>query len=363
MTLTSIVVPTYNERENLERLTESIHEAFGSDYEVLVVDDNSPDDTSGEARRLAEETDRNIRVIMRTEDPGLSQAVLEGFRNANGENIVVMDADLQHPPEKAREIGNRLSDETPVVVGTRYSDDGGIEDWSTTRKIVSRGAILLSEIAVPAARKSSDPVSGFFGVRADKLEPEQISPYGYKILLDVLEQVDPEEVEEVGYRFSERNEGESKLSVKEYLQYIEHLADLRMKHHSLDEHMDTRRAIRMAEFGGVGASGALVNTGIFMLTSELHYLISGLLAFLGAVQWNFLWNWSITFDMPRIDLKKQYLKFHAVSAGGFIIYEIALLILIGMLNLPRLPANIAAIFAGFIWNFFGSDTYAFNHEG
>lgn len=362
MTLTSIVVPTYNERENLDELTGRIHETFEEDYEVLIVDDNSPDGTADEAERLSSETDRNIHVIRRNEDPGLSQSVLEGFRQANGEKLLVMDADLQHPPEKALEISEKLSNDSPLVVGTRYSDGGSIEGWSTTRKIVSKGAILLSKAFVPESRRSTDPVSGFFGVTADEVEVEEISPYGYKILLDVIQQVDPEEVSEVGFSFSERESGESKLSPGEYIQYVEHLGELRLRHHELHDYIDTRRLIRMGEFGAVGASGALINTLIFMATGSLHYSIAGLLAFLGAVQWNFIWNYSITFDRPSGSVRDQYLRFHAVSLGGFLVYEAALFALIGGLDMPRLPSNIAAIFAGFVWNFLGSDSFAFNHR-
>lgn len=360
MVRNSVVIPTYNERDNLDELTRRIHDTFQEDYEILIVDDSSPDGTAEEARRLGEDSDRNIRVIVREEDPGLSKSVVEGFREASGENVIVMDADLQHPPEKALEISEKITEETPVVVGSRYAEDGGIDGWSTTRKIVSKGAIGLSKIFAPEARKSTDPVSGFFGVRKNKVDPEELNPRGYKILLDILQQVRPDQVEEVGFRFSERDEGQSKLSVHEYVKYLEHLTDLRLNEHGADRYVDTQRFIRMAEFGGVGASGAVINTIIFMIASGgLHYLVSGLLAFLGAVQWNFFWNWLITFDKPDESIPTKYFRFHAVSAGGFMVYEIALAILIGLMGFPNLPSNIAAIFTGFIWNFIGSERFAF----
>jgi dolichol-phosphate mannosyltransferase len=363
LTSTTVVIPTYNERENLEELTERIHGAFKQDYEILVVDDSSPDGTAEEAERIGDETDRNVRVVVRNENPGLSKSVVEGFRQASGDNIIVMDADLQHPPEKAPEIAEKITEETPVVVGSRYGEDGGIDGWSTTRKIVSRGAITLAKVFAPASRKSSDPVSGFFGVRKDRVDPEKLSPHGYKILLDVLQQVNPEEIPEVGFRFSEREEGKSKLSIGEYIKYLEHLADLRLNHHGVDRYVDTRKLIRMGEFSTVGASGAVINTAIFMTSVGFtHYLLAGFLAFLGAVQWNFAWNWLITFDKPENGIKEQYAKFHAVSAGGFVVYEIALAILIGLMGLPELPSNIGAIFAGFLWNFAGSEEFAFHHD-
>lgn len=272
-----------------------------------------------------------------------------------------MDADLQHPPEKIPEFLEKISRENPVVVGTRYREGGGIEGWSSFRKAISQGAITIGKILIPEARKSSDPVSGFFAVKKDALDLERLSPHGYKILLDMLTTVKPGKVPEVGFRFSDRENGESKLDIHEYVKFLEHGLECRMKHHGLDRKIDTRRTVRFLEFAGVGASGVAINTAIFLGTIPLglHYLLRGLLAFGGAVQWNFLWNWLVTFDKPEDRLLKRYLRFNAVAIGGFMVYETLLFVLIGLLGLWEPAANIMAIFGGFLWNFLGSEKLAF----
>ncbi|QKQ97941.1 glycosyltransferase [Candidatus Nanohaloarchaea archaeon] len=290
--------------------------------------------------------------------------MVEGFRQAQGEKIVVMDADLQHPPEKVPQLAEKVTDKSPVAVGTRYQDEGGINGWTKFRRTVSKGAIRLSKIIVPEARKSSDPVSGFFAVKKDRLQPEKLSPHGYKILLEVLAQVRPEKVEEVGYRFEEREKGESKLGLQHYIKFLEHAAECRLKHHDIDRYVDPRKAIRFGEFAAVGASGTLINMAIFASTQSqgLHYLLSGTLAFAGAVQWNFFWNWLVTFNKPSDNIKEKYLKFNSVSIGGFLIYQAILFLTIGMLGQPELLSNLLAIIGGFIWNFTGSEKVAFQPE-
>lgn len=272
-----------------------------------------------------------------------------------------MDADLQHPPEKVPELAAKISDSSPVAVGTRYRDDGGINGWNRFRKTISKGAVLLSKIIVPEARKSSDPVSGFFAVKKDRVRPDELSPQGYKILLEVLSQVKPEKVEEVGFRFEEREKGESNLSLDHYFKFLEHAVECRLKNHGLDKYVDPRKAIRFMEFGAVGASGVIINNLIFLPlnSSGIHYSIAGLFAFAGAVQWNFFWNWLITFNKPSNNIKEKYLKFNTVSLGGLALYQAALFVMIGLLSQPELLANMVAILTSFTWNFTGSEKVAF----
>lgn len=289
---------------------------------------------------------------------------MQGFREAQGETIVVMDADLQHPPEKVPELAAKISDSSPVAVGTRYRDEGGIDGWTKFRKTVSKGAVLLSKIIVPEARKSSDPVSGFFAVKKDRVRPDELSPQGYKILLEVLSQVRPEKVAEVGFRFEEREKGESNLGLQHYIKFLEHAAECRLKHHGLDKYVNPRKAIRFAEFGAVGASGVVINNLIFLPlnSSGMHYSIAGLFAFAGAVQWNFFWNWLITFNKPSENIREKYLKFNTVSLGGLALYQAALFVMIGLLSQPELLANMVAILTSFTWNFTGSEKVAFQPE-
>lgn len=222
----SIVVPTYNERDNIQELFSRLDAAFGDndhDVEVVVVDDQSPDGTADLARSVGKRVDLDVRVIVRTADPDLSRSVVRGFREATGDIIVVMDADLQHPPEVVPELASKVAPHRPIVVGTRYAEGGRIEEWPLFRRIVSYGALILAKILIPPARGVSDPISGFFAVQADSLNPDALSPAGYKILLELLLTIHPEEVTEVGFLFASRAHGKTSLSSEQYVRFVRHL--------------------------------------------------------------------------------------------------------------------------------------------
>ncbi|MFN3803935.1 MAG: polyprenol monophosphomannose synthase, partial [Pyrobaculum sp.] len=157
--MATVVVPTYNEAENLPELVERLHRALGGGYEVVVVDDNSPDGTGEVARRLGERYP--VRVVARERRLGLSTAVVEGARAAGGEVVVVMDADLQHPPELVPEL-IRHAKNGCLAIASRYVRGGGIRRWPFVRRVISRGAVMLARLLLPEARPIRDPVSGFF---------------------------------------------------------------------------------------------------------------------------------------------------------------------------------------------------------
>jgi dolichol-phosphate mannosyltransferase len=216
----SIVIPTYNERENLQALVERIFVACnGMDIEVVVSDDNSPDGTAD----LAEELGKRfpVKVVRRLRDRGLSKAVLDGFRNASGDILGVMDADLSHPPEKIPEMVKAL-EKADVVVGSRMLEGGGVEDWPLARKLISTGATLLARPLTGV----SDPMSGFFFIRRRVIEGVVLNPMGYKILLEILVKGRYSNVAEVPFVFLDRQTGESKLNMKIQLQYLAHLLRL-----------------------------------------------------------------------------------------------------------------------------------------
>lgn len=222
----SVVIPTYNERDNVQELLERLENAFSrtddSEFEVIIVDDDSPDGTAEVARGIGEALGINLRVIVRTSDPDLSRSVVRGFREATGQVLVVMDADLQHPPERVPALAAIVTRETPIAIGTRYASGGRIENWSTFRKIVSYGALALAKILVPPTRGLSDPISGFFALHTEALCIDDLSPDGYKILVEVLATVDPNEVKELGYVFRSRDEGETSLDLEQYHRFLKH---------------------------------------------------------------------------------------------------------------------------------------------
>jgi len=223
----SIVVPTYEEAENLPSLVgriEAAVSAAGLAYEVIVVDDASPDDTEAVCARLAERFP--LRLVVRTAERGLSTAVLAGFERARGERVVVMDADLSHPPEQIPALVAALDGPgVDFVVGSRYVAGGSTEEgWGLLRQLNSR---VASALARPLTR-IRDPMAGFFGIRRRRVlaARERLDPVGYKIGLELLVKCECRGVVEVPIRFARRHRGRSKLDLGEQLAYLRHLARL-----------------------------------------------------------------------------------------------------------------------------------------
>ena len=158
----SIIIPTYNESENIKPLFNRITKALTNiKYEIIFVDDNSIDGTIEEIKKLACKH-KNIKLIVRRNKRGLSSAILTGFKNAQSQIIAVMDADLQHPPELLPKMFEKIEECYDIVIASRYTKGGKIQKWSIFRKIISKTASLIVHIAIPETRKTKDPLSGFF---------------------------------------------------------------------------------------------------------------------------------------------------------------------------------------------------------
>jgi len=211
----SLVVPTYEERANLGPLVTRIAASLaGHDYEIIVVDDDSPDGTTEEAAILA--NSHPMRVIKREGIRGLGSAILEGFRNSKEDIFGVIDADLQHPPEVISELATAIGNGADIAIASRYVPGGGIEDWTRLRRLVSRGAILL----VKPLTRAKDPMSGCFMLDRAVIEGVNLSPRGYKLLMEILVKGRYRTVKEVPYTFGNRHAGRSKLSMMEYMRYL-----------------------------------------------------------------------------------------------------------------------------------------------
>lgn len=222
----SVIVPAYREAQNIEMLTRRLFSAArgaGWQVELVIVDDNSRDGTEEVVARLTGEFD--VRLIVRTNERGLSSAVLEGFRQARYDNLAVMDADLQHPPEAMPQLFEKLiAGDCDFVIATRYAGSGGIaEDWPMGRRIASRLATLA---ALPLA-KLSDPMSGCFALtRATLSRANRLDPLGYKIALELFVKCGCRRPCEVPIQFAARHAGESKAGMKEGIRYLRHLTRL-----------------------------------------------------------------------------------------------------------------------------------------
>ena len=217
----SLVVPTYNERANIARLIAAVAQVMdGLDWEIIVVDDDSPDRTFEEVRRLAAR-DRRVRCLRRVGRRGLSSAVIEGALAASGEVIAVMDADFQHDERVLAAMYRKLEETgADIVVATRYDGEGGVGEWNAGRQMMSRLATWASQMV--GGHRTTDPMSGFFMFRRDLLDEVvyDLSAQGYKILLDILASTRRSlRVEEVPFVFRVRTEGQSKISAMVIAEY------------------------------------------------------------------------------------------------------------------------------------------------
>jgi dolichol-phosphate mannosyltransferase len=221
---TSIVVPTFREAEALPDLIDRVarvraeHESI---RELLIVDDDSRDGTE---ELVAKRPENWLKLIVRKRDRGLSQAVLAGLHAARGDILVVMDADLSHPPEVIANMQQEIVDGADFVVGSRYVPGASTaDDWGLFRFLNSRVATLLARPLTTI----SDPMSGFFALpRAVFERAQEPSPLGYKIGLELLVRCNCRNVKEIPIHFANRTRGESKLTAKQQLLYVRHLARL-----------------------------------------------------------------------------------------------------------------------------------------
>ena len=217
----SIIIPTYNEKENIKKLIISINKILKKDFEIIIVDDHSPDGTG----KIVDELSKKypVKCVHRKGKLGLSSAVIEGFKAAKGPVIGVMDADFSHDinivPQLIKPI---INNEAELTIGSRYIKGGEIENWPLKRKVISRGATLLS---LPLT-KIKDPMSGFFFLKKEVIEGIELNAKGYKILLEIIVKGSYDKVKEIPYTFVDRKSGKSKLNKSEYIDYLKNLFNL-----------------------------------------------------------------------------------------------------------------------------------------
>ncbi|VVB53748.1 Glycosyltransferase AglD [uncultured archaeon] len=225
----SIIVPTYNEKDNIPILAERLFEALKKasiEGELVIVDDGSPDGTGDVAEKLGKKYP--VTVVHRSGKLGLSSAVLEGFAMATGDYLGVMDADLSHPPEVIPQLVAAIKAGADLAPGTRYAQGGGVEHWPLHRQIISKVATMLAQPLTPL----SDPMSGLFMIKREVIEDVTLNPLGFKILLEIAVKGHVSKITEVPFTFKDRLAGESKLNSKEQINYLKHLFALyRYRYH------------------------------------------------------------------------------------------------------------------------------------
>jgi dolichol-phosphate mannosyltransferase len=337
----SIIVPTYNEALNIEKLLDRLHGVLNDiEHEVIVVDDDSPDRT-WEIVEKRSKVDLRLRVIKR-KDRGLSKAVIAGFDKARGDLMGVIDADLQHD-ERILPDMVAMADSAPIVVGSRYTTGGAVGDWKFNRRLKSWVATKLAALILNVS--ISDPMSGFFIVRREIYHriKFKLNPEGFKILLEILFQANVD-VAEIPYHFRSRLAGESKLSSRVVIEYLKQLIRLRRTNGI---------PTGFIKYCLVGASGVIVDMLVFGLGSQLLRLsapFAGTFSTQVAVISNFILNNAWTFsernDQPVFS---RFIKYQATCFIGIVIKFFTLLICVKIFYLnPYLANGVGIIFVVFI---------------
>jgi len=219
----SVISPTLNEAECVPRLVEALERALGDiNYEILIVDDNSPDGTWSIAQNISL-TNPRVRFLRRMQNPGLGAAVIDGFSAAEGDVLACIDADLQHDPLILARMLEELQDGADIVVGSRHVEGGSARDWNRLRRIQSWIANKMAQLLLGIRLK--DPMSGYFLVwRKDFYEiREHLNGKGFKILLEILWNLHAPKIIEVPYTFRPRTRGQSKLCGRIILQFFHQL--------------------------------------------------------------------------------------------------------------------------------------------
>ena len=353
----SLVIPTYNEGKNIQELIKILSDLLDGivpgEYELIVVDDDSPDYTWKLAQELTLVYPQ-LHVMRRENEKGLATAVIRGWQMARGEILGVIDADLQHPPMVLAQLWQKIQQGADLAVASRHISGGGVSEWSLGRRILSRGAQMLGLMVLPEVLgKLSDPMSGYFLLRRSTIIERAMNPIGYKILIEVVARGRIRSSAEVGYVFQEREEGESKVIGQHYLEYIRHLWRLRLFLWSKS---------RFIRFILVGLTGVLVDMGIFYLLSDPSTLewsltrskiIAAELAMINNFFWNDLWTFrDISRQQKGISRRfKRLLKFNLICLGGLILNVLLLNIVFHLLGLNRYLANLLEIAAVTFWNF------------
>ncbi|MEA5533143.1 glycosyltransferase [Crocosphaera sp. XPORK-15E] len=351
----SLVLPTYNEAGNIadivKILSELLDHSMLGEYELIVVDDNSPDQTWKLALELTPDYPQ-LRVMRRVEEKGLSTAVIRGWQAARGEVLGVIDADLQHPPEVLEQLLQEMEKGADLALASRHVEGGGVSEWSIIRRFLSRGAQMLGLMILPEViGRLSDPMSGYFMVRRSAIAGKTLSPVGYKILIEVTARGKIRWLAEAGYVFRERQAGESKVTWKQYIEYLQHLVRLRLS-----------LSARFLQFCLVGLSGVVVDMGFLYLLSDENTLgwsltRSKIIAAELAIINNFIWNDFWTFrDIARLQpgkrqRVKRLIKFNIVCLAGLVLNVLLLNIFFNVFQLNRYLANFLAIVCVTLWNF------------
>jgi len=347
----SVVVPSRNELESVAALVTALESALaGRAAEVIFVDD-SDDETPARVTERSRAAAIPVRLLHRKPGErrgGLGGAVVEGLKEARGNWVCVMDADLQHPPATIPLLVDAAhADRRDIVVATRFRDGGSDGGFGAMRRAISRGSAAAARMLFPRRlRGVSDPMSGFFLVRRSAVELERLRPNGFKILLELLVRCRFGAVGEVPYAFGERHAGKSKATLREGGRFLVELARLRRP----------EATGRLMRFAVIGVSGLVVNETLLALFTErarLYYLAAAVISTQAAILWNFALTerWVYARRNCRLDWKSRLAAFCLVCTTAQILTTPILFLLVDGAGTPYLLGNLFAIGASTLVRF------------
>jgi dolichol-phosphate mannosyltransferase len=354
----TVVVPSFNEIDNVELLIKRLHAALdGIEWEVIYVDDDSPDGTAAKVRQLAQ-TDPRVRCIQRIGRRGLSTAVIEGMLASSAPYLAVIDADLQHDEcLLPRMLAALKSDGLDIVVGSRYVAGGAIGEWDRWRATISSVATRLARLVISA--EIADPMSGFFMIdrRAFERTVRWLSGNGFKILLDLFASAPtPYRFRELPYVFSERIHGESKLDSLVIWEYVMLL---------LDKWVGRWLPVRFVLFAIIGGTGVLVHlTTLRVVLIYLSFPLSQAIGTVCAMTTNFLFNNMLTYRDQRLRGLKVInglLSFYAICGIGAVA-NVGIATAVFGEHYSWWISGLAGSAVGVVWNYAASSVFTWRRR-
>ena len=400
----SVVIPTYNESENILRLITEIENNLPTSHftEIIIVDDNSPDGTGKLVENYIQEQNAKlengrdnssnsssknyrVKVVHRRAKNGLIPAILDGVKQSCGMNVLVMDADFSHPPEVIPKMMRELAlNPNSIIIGSRFIEGGKVVGWPQRRKLLSRGASALARLGLNVKRVK-DPMSGFFALPRELIQNISIDTKGYKILLEILVKNKEIPIREIPYTFTDRQSGKSKMNYNVIMNYAEAIWQLyrhgqKSGQVEISERINKKSVLFISKAGRyytVGLSGLIINyivsfllandvANSIRLLSNVWYLEASILGVAISSTSNFFLNKYWTFEDKRFDVgvtARQFVSFIAVSAIGLSIqitllyymvehlipYRISLIVAIGVATTINFILNKKFTFKEKLW--------------
>jgi dolichol-phosphate mannosyltransferase len=355
----SIIVPTFNEIANVRPLVEELSRILlNIDWEVIFVDDDSPDQTASSVRQLAT-LNRRVRCVQRIGRRGLASACIEGILSSTAPFVAIMDGDLQHDPRLIPKMLNILtSSDTEIVVGSRYIDGGSIGSLNGSRALISRFATSLGKPFVP--RELKDPMSGFFMLRRSLFEDvlRDLSGLGFKILMDIFASANrPVRFHEIPFKFRIRHSGDSKLDSQVAWEYLMLL---------LDKAVGQYIPVRFIVFSAIGALGLCVHMLVLTMAhyvARLDFVIGQTTATVAAMTFNYSLNNVLTYRDRRRRGRRWVtglLSFMAACSVGALANVGVATYLFSQQEPEWVLAGIAGVLTGAVWNYAVTSAYTWN---